>query len=130
MITLTVGATTLTLPPDLDWTDEYAWAPVVQEANYSLTGALVVESATRQTGRPITLEGDDDRAWVTRATLDTLRAWAAQPGLVLTLSLRGATRPVMFRHQDAPVLETAMILFYGDPTAGNYYRITLKLMEV
>ncbi|MGD7412717.1 hypothetical protein ACQCRK_26175, partial [Ralstonia pseudosolanacearum] len=66
----------LALPDDLLWTDEHAWTPAVAAVSYLLTGALLVESAARQKGRPITLVGAADMAWVTRATVNTLYAWA------------------------------------------------------
>lgn len=130
MITLTDGTTTLTLPDDLDWVDEFTWQPVEQSAEYALTGALVVESAAKQSGRPITLEGADDRAWMTRATLAQLQAWEQQAGLVLQLTVRGVQRDVMFRHQDKGIDNVAQILFYSDPQAGTWYRCTLRFMEV
>jgi hypothetical protein len=53
----------LPLPDDLLWADEHAWSPVVATVSYLLTGALLVQSATRQAGRPITLVGPPDMAW-------------------------------------------------------------------
>jgi hypothetical protein len=129
-ITLTDGTTPLTLPDDLDWSDEYTWQQVEQSAEYALTGALVVEAATKQAGRPITLQGADDRAWIARAALDQLRAWATVPGQVLQLALRGSTRDVVFRHQDTAIDNVEQILFYSDPQAGTWYRCTLRFMEV
>ena len=67
------------LPDDLLWADEHAWSPAVASVSYLLTGALLVQSATRQAGRPITLVGPSDMAWVTRATVATLHTWAAAP---------------------------------------------------
>ena len=50
--TLTYLSTTLALPPHLLWVNEFAWQPVAMSApRYSLTGALIVESAARLAGR-------------------------------------------------------------------------------
>lgn len=129
-IFLTASGQTLELPADLAWVDEYAWSPVVADTGYTLTGALVVETATRQAGRPITLQGDDNRAWLTRAALAQLIEWRDTPGLILTLTLRGTPRRVLFRHGDSPVIEADPVLFYGDPLDTDPYRATLKLLEV
>ena len=67
----------LPLPDDLLWSDEHAWSPAVASTSYLITGALLIQSATRQAGRPITLVGAPDMAWVTRAAVEQLRAWAA-----------------------------------------------------
>ena len=69
----------LLLPDDLLWSDEHAWSPAVASTSYLITGALLIQSATRQAGRPITLVGAPDMAWVTRATVEQLRAWSAIP---------------------------------------------------
>lgn len=48
---------TITLPTDLNWTDEYKWTPVVQSQEYAISGSLIVEEWVKQAGRPITLQG-------------------------------------------------------------------------
>jgi len=130
-ITLSDVAQTITLPGDLLWQDEYAWQPVVQESAHSIAGALVVESAARLAGRPITLAGDDDLAWIERGTLQQLRAWAATPGKTMTLTLAdGRVFAVVWRHQDAPALEARPVLHRAPASADDEYVVTIKLMEV
>ena len=130
MITLTDGTATVTLPDDLDWTDELSWSPVQQTAEPSVTGATIVQIQARQTGRPITLEADASR-YVSGTGLAQLHTWSQTPGKQMTLTLRGVARPVIFRHHDAPAF-TAREIFGRVPTldAGQSYEITLKLMEI
>lgn len=129
-ITLADSGTTLTLHPDLLWNDEHDWHPVEQTTERSITGALIVQSAARQYGRPITLQPEDDgSAWMTQGSLDALRNWAAVPGKVMTLTMRGIARQVMFRHQDGAVAASPVV-HYSDVLSGDYYRITLRFMEV
>ena len=129
-ITLSDGATTITLDEDLEWRDEHAWSPVVQNSCYSLTGALIVQVATRQAGRPITLAASEDRAWISGTVLAQLLAWGAIAGQVLTLFLRGAGYSVMLRHQDAPAVEATPVVSYSDPTSTDWYVATLKFMVI
>lgn len=129
-ITLAANGTTLTLHPDLYWTDELDYTPVRQTADRSITGALVVDVYTEISGRPITIEPEDDNsAWMTRATVDQLRTWAAEPGKVLVLTLRGLARTVMFRHQDGAI-EARPVVHFSDTQSADMYRVTLRLMEV
>ena len=130
MTTLTYGATTLTLPDDMLWTDEFTWQSVEQRSEYSITGALIVEASAKQSGRPITLEGTDSR-YVSGAGVAQLHAWSQTPGQQLTLTLRGVARSVIFRHHDAPAF-SAREIFGRVPTldASQSYEITLKLMEI
>lgn len=122
----------LTLSHDLLWTDEHAWSPVVQEAEYTLTGALLIETATRQAGRPITLEPpDDSMAWHMRSIVDTLRAWAAEPGQQFLLTLDdGRSFTVIFRHQDAPAIESTPVRGFPTFDADDWWRVSLKFMEI
>lgn len=132
-ITLAVGATTLTLHPDLFWEDENNWHPVEQSVERSVTGALIVQAQARQnsTGRPITLKPiDDESAWMSRADLLQLRNWAAQPGQVLTLTLMGDTYQVMFRHHDGTAIEASPVVHFSDVGNTDYYRVIIRLMVV
>ena len=130
-LTHTPSATFVTLPDALSWADEYSYSPLQQTKTYTTTGALLIEEALRQAGRPITLEGSQDRAWCTRAIVEQLKAWAATPGLVLSLVLRGAARNVMFDHEKG-ALQGLPVLFYADGSIelSDYYVPTLRLMEL
>ena len=128
--TLTYSGTTVVLPNDLIWADEYAWRQVDQRTTYTITGALIVEASARQSGRPITLRGGPDYAWVTRATLEALRAWAAVPARQFTLVLRGeAPRTVAFDHA-AGAIEAAQVCESSDVDSGDFYSLTLRFIEV
>lgn len=124
----------LPLPDDLLWADEHAWSPAVVSVSYLLTGALLVQSATRQAGRPITLVGPSDMAWVTRATVATLHTWAAAPlGAAsgrFELTLRDArVFTVAFRHADTAI-DAEPVQGFPAQSDTDFYRITLRLMQL
>lgn len=130
-ITLTLGTTMVTLPDALNWTDEYTWSPVQQSKTYTTTGALLIEEALMKSGRPITLEGSEDRTWCTRALVDQLRAWAVTPGIVLELTLRGVARNTTFDHEKG-ALQGLPVIFYADGSieSTDLYVPTLRLLEL
>jgi hypothetical protein len=129
-ITLSDGTATVSLSPDLYWSDENDWHPVEQSEERTITGALVVSAASRVGGRPITLEPEDDKSGATSLTILTqLRNWAAVAGQQLTLTLRGTSRTVIFRHQDGAISATPWI-HYQDIQAGDWYFATIRLMEI
>jgi hypothetical protein len=131
MITLTVNTTTLTLPDDMYWADEASWSPVVQAVERTVTGAMIVSTYGRIGGRPITLQPESDTsAWMSRATLDQLLAWAGVQGQQLTLNLRGTNHTVLFRHHDGEVVIAAPVVHYTDVADADWYRVTLKFMEI
>ena len=130
-ITLTYNATTLTLPDALSWADEYTWSPIEQSQTYTTTGALLIEEHVKQAGKPFTLEGTVDRTWCTRALVDTLHAWAATPGIVMTLVLRGLAHSVTFDHTKGAI-QGLPVLFYADGSieAVDFYVPTIRMIEV
>lgn len=126
--------TRLWLSDDLLWSDEHAWTPAVATVSYLITGALMVQSASRQAGRAITLVGAPDMAWITRGELATLYAWAAVPlgattgRFELTLT-DGRVLTVAFRHADTAI-EAEPVMGFPARVTTDFYRLTLRLMEI
>ena len=130
-ITLTYNGTTATLSDRLQWSDEFDWSPVEQATAYSTTGALLVDVAVKQSGQPITLEGTDTNAWITRALCSTVHAWAALPGIELALVLRGTTHAVIFDHaQGGFAAQPIWRLADGEITPELFYRPTFRFLKV
>lgn len=130
MITLTYTTTTVTLPADMQWLDEFEWRPVVQSTEPTIAGGMIVQSATRTKGREITLKSGENFAVLTRAQLDTLNSWADVPGRIMTLNIRGAARAVIFAHHTPPAITAEMVMYHAAPAAGDLYVVTLKFIEV
>ena len=131
-LTLANSGTTLTLNPDLYWSDENSWHPVQQTVERTITGTQVIQVAGMTKGRSITLEPiDDEVAWMTLSVVTTLRNWAAVPGKTMTLTLRGVARTVIFRHQDGG-FEARPVLQYrdGHELSADFYLCTIRLMEI
>lgn len=130
-VTLTFSATTLTLPADLLWADEYAWKAVEQRSTRTITGALILEAYAKQSGRPITLVGANDYAWLTRTQLEQLRTWALVPGRVFSLVLRSeAARTVVMDHE-AGAIEAQQINYdYDSTAASDQFAVRLRFLEV
>lgn len=118
------------LPENLYWQDEYRWTPVVQTREYSLTGALVVEEGIRQAGRPVTLTTPEGGGWISRTTVEALRA-TLDDEATLTLTLHdGRAISVRWRHDDIPIEAEPILPGLADPDATALYRITLRFIEV
>lgn len=134
-ITLTYNATTLTLPEQLDWSDELSWQPVVAQTEYSSTGALMIDTWVKQAGRPITLVGSQERAWISRANSITLQAWASIAGAELALVLRGQTYTVAFDHSRTPAFDSRPINIIvnqrdGDVDGDDWHVPTIKFLAL
>lgn len=128
------------LPQDLEWVDEFTWSPVQQNVSTSLTGALIIQEQVQQKGRPITLQGKDDMAWVQRPLGDILMQMRDTAGLVMTLdyvSYIGSSYgpvlfsyEVMFRHYDPPVLDLESVKRFDNFEPDAWYKVrNIKFME-
>lgn len=132
-ITLSYAGTTIELSDRLDWIDEFGWSPVVQQTDYSVTGALIIGVATRLAGRPITLEGERTRAWMSRAACGAVAAWDALPGAELVLVLRGVARTVVFDHADGKpgfAAKPVWPLLDGEVSADQLFLPSLRFLEI
>lgn len=118
----------IALPADLIWSDEYDHTPVKQTVSTAVDGSLIVEVAAQAKGRPITLKGDENAAWIDRATLELIRAKQYQPALSMTLSMRGINYNVLFIQPGG--IEAKPVIDYNQPGADDWYSITLKFFEV
>ena len=132
-ITLSGVVTGITLPQGMIWSDEMDWTPVAMETTYSLTGALIFERTEKQAGRPITLTGGRNFAWISRANLLSLRGLLQQDE-DLTLTLHDA-RSFTVRPAADPLQAAALpiVLDSGpaNPSSGAWYVLeSLKLIEV
>lgn len=130
----TATATEIILPDDLLWTDELKWVPVVSAFSYSLTGALLIDSAQKLAGRPITLQApDEEMAWVSREVVENLRAWASviDKDYKLVLEYPTDTRQfdVQFKHDETPV-EAEPVKGFPGHSPGDWFRVTIRLIEV
>ena len=118
------------LPDDLLWVNEYQWQPVAQETERTLIGALVVQEQAKLYGREIELSGEQS-AWVTRATIESLKALEAEAGKVMTLTLADdRTFQVIFDRSHGAAVEAQQVLPYAYPDNDYLYSLTLRLLTV
>ena len=130
-ITLSYNSTTAQLGDRLLWTDEFGWSPVEQVTEPSTTGKLMVHVGVREAGRPISLDGVGSKAWITRSLCASLEAWAALPGVVFTLVLRGVSRQVMFDHERGGFeAQPIWRLADGQETPEQVFLPTLRFLTV
>lgn len=138
---MTLSLAGIELPEDLYWADEFTAWKVGQVIRPSLTGALVVQESAMQAGRPVTLQSTDEGGgrYVAPVTLDVLEALRAREelagGAAMALVLPtsgGGTRSmqVRWRRTDGPAIEARPIRFQVPAESGDFFLITLRLIQV
>ena len=126
---ITLG--TITLPDDLEWTDEFDWCPVEDSIDTALSGSIVIQTGTRPKGRPITLAGSDDSsAPITREDLEKIKALADVPPSSLTLDYHGRIFNVRFRYSEKPYSAKPVLYNYASRESDGLYIVTIRLMEI
>jgi hypothetical protein len=124
-ITLTDGSSTVTLPNEMLWLDEFSWSPTAAAETRTLAGTLVRQSASRDGGRPITLAG----GWTTRETIKDLWDWAAAD-TALTLTLHdGRSFSVKFAADREPLSARPVIAYHTPADDDDYELEALNLRQ-
>lgn len=117
------------IPRGMVWADEFNWSEVERAAEYSITGALLIDAAVRQAGRPITLEGSDSAGWITRATLLQLQALAQDPDATHALTLADGRAFAVKFAPGTPITATP-VARPELPPSHHPYVATVRLIEV
>jgi hypothetical protein len=133
----TTDNTTFHLPDGLAWVDELSWSPAIINSTYTLSGALVVESSQRASGRPVTLEGGQDWAWMRRDDLLALRAAVTDTTDKFTLTLHDGRAFLVVPLNDSSASVSATPLprvktsGVADPDGDSWYTLqTLRFIIV
>ena len=118
------------LPPDMRWTDEYAWHAIAQAApERTLSGGLIIQQGIKRNGRPITLSGE--WAWLDLATVRILRDWTDVPELTLTMRhYDGREFNVAFRLHDNALGGVEPVAFSVPEMGAEKYQVQIALMTV
>ena len=130
----------ITLPGDLNWSDEFDSWKVGQVRKTSLTGAQIFHESALLAGRPITLEtSQDGDAWVAPLRLDVLRQLqaleedvAAGPFELVLPAHNSGTRSffVRFSRDGSKAIEAKPLRFISPASDTDYFAVTLRLIQV
>lgn len=127
MTTLTLNTTTLDLPDSMVWVDEFSWNPVQRSSEYSVGGALLVDTGIKLAGRPITLQADESAGWIRRSTALTLQQWSWLVAPAMVLNFRSTNFNVTWAPVALP-FEANQVVDYPDPLATDFMYATLRLI--
>lgn len=126
-LTHTLGG--IDIPRTLVWVEEFNWVAPVSAHEYSLTGALIVDTAIRQAGRPITLQGIADHGWIRHGALKNLHTLVNATTATLSLVLAdGRAFTVRFAPEN-PIAATP-VARAELPPEDLPYAVTLRLVSV
>jgi len=122
----------LYLPDDLEWTDEFNWSPIVTSTDYGNTGSLFIQQNKKLAGRPISLVGKDDMAWISREDAEKIKDMRDTLPATITLTLPG-NDGISQRSFNVMLLEFNIesVRGYGSYLAESWFKVrALNFMEI
>lgn len=126
----------ITLPGDMEWPDEFTGWKRGQDVQTSVAGALIVQEASRQAGRPITLTtgGSGNEWWgvVSYATVQALQALVEAGGTYTLVVPRypDTTQEFTVRFDHADPIEARPLKFKAPAVPTHDWFVRLSLFTV
>jgi len=111
---------------DLVWDGEFSSPSVAGTSERAIDGHLVVQSQALLGGQPLTLVGGVDSGWLARSTVIALKALAAVPGAVYTVTLADS-RTFQASFDPAAPPEFSPVSPRSAPASDSWYYGTIKM---
>ena len=121
------------LDDDMYPTDEHEWSSVVSNTKYALDGTMIVEQSVRQAGKPYTMQAPDDMAWLSRSTVNALKAERDKLGATFWLDYRAdgqvkRTKVIFDTTQEA--INARPAKEFISPSPDDPFIVTLRFLEI
>lgn len=123
----------ITLMDSFQWENEFAWSPIGQTQDRSVTGSFLVQEGLKTYGREIDLLGGEDAVWASRATIKALKAKEELLNYDFEVTLPdGQVFQCKFNRAGGPSIQTGQVARWeGIPDDNTHYFITkIRLITV
>ena len=132
-LTNTTTGAIIELDDELYPSDEHEWSPLVSSTKYALDGTMIVEQSIRKAGRPYTMQAPSDMGFLTRNTVNALKAERDKLGATFWLDYRadGTVKrvKVMF-DTTGEAINAKPLKDFISPSLNDLFSVTLKFLEV
>ena len=129
-ITISDASSTIILPDDLVWRNEFDTSQIAQSQSRTLGGNLVVFESQKIAGRKIALESDADSGWITRNDLDLLRSMFEQVDTDLTLVRNAVSFTVRVDRSSGSGIKVIPVIDCSNPSSTDKYALSVYLITV
>ena len=130
---ITTGAI-IELDDELYPSDEHEWSPLVSSTKYALDGTMIVEQSIRQAGKPYTMQAPSDMGFLTRSTVNALKAERDKLGATFWLDYRADGQvkrvKVIFDTTGDDAVTAKPVKEFISPSLDVLFIVTLKLLEI
>ena len=122
------------LDDELYPSDEHEWSSLVSSTKYALDGTMIVEQSIRQAGRPYTMQAPSDMGFLTRSTVNALKAERDTLGATFWLDYRadGTVKrvKVIFDTTGDDAITASPAKEFISPSLDDLFIVTLRFLEI
>ena len=133
-LTNTITNAVIELDDELYPSDEHEWSSLVSSTKYALDGTMIVEQSIRKAGRPYTMQAPSDMGFLTRNTVNALKAERDKLGATFWLDYRadGAVKriKVIFDTTGDDAVTAKPVKDFISPSLDDLFIVTLKFLEI
>ena len=133
-LTNTTTGAIIELDDELFPTDEHEWSSVVSSTKYALDGTMIVEQSVRQAGKPYTMQAPNDMGFLTRSTVNALKAERDKLGATFWLDYRADGQvkrvKVIFDTTGDDAVTAKPVKDFISPSLDDLFIVTLKFLEI
>ena len=130
---ITTGAI-IELDDELYPSDEHEWSSLVSSTKYALDGTMIVEQSVRQAGKPYTMQAPNDMGFLTRSTVNALKAERDKLGATFWLDYRADGQvkrvKVIFDTTGDDAVTAKPVKEFISPSLDDLFIVTLRFLEI
>lgn len=94
----------------------------------AVNGALIISQATRGADFPIVLRGDPRTGWLSKTTIDALKALSAVSGAKYTLTFNSTEFEVYFDNSSGAAIKMDYLIPFSAPDGDTLFYGEIKLI--
>ena len=133
-LTNTTTGAIIELDDELYPSDEHEWSSVVSNTKYALDGTMIVEQSTRLAGKPYTMQAPSDMGYLTRSTVNALKAERDKLGATYWLDYRADGQvkriKVIFDTTGDDAITATPVKEFISPSLDDLFIVTLRFLEI
>ena len=133
-LTNTTTGAIIELDDELYPSDEHEWSSLVSSTKYALDGTMIVEQSVRKAGKPYTMQAPSDMGFLTRSTVNALKAERDKLGATFWLDYRADGQvkrvKVIFDTTGDDAVTAKPVKEFISPSLDDLFIVTLKLLEI
>ena len=132
-LTNTLTNAVIELDDELYPSDEHEWSSLVSSTKYALDGTMIVEQSIRKAGKPYTMQAPSDMGFLTRSTVNALKAERDKLGATFWLDYRAdgtVKRVKVIFDTTGDAITAKPVKEFISPSLDDLFIVTLRFLEI